>query len=46
LSHYPNFFAQTKSPEDIADFLMMVLTYKVKELNVPNKTEMQKPKQK
>jgi hypothetical protein len=24
---YVNFFAQTKSPEDIADFLLMILTY-------------------
>lgn len=40
-----NFYAQTKTPEDIADFLIMVLTYKVKEAIAPDKTETQKPKQ-
>lgn len=43
---YANFYAQTNSPEDIADFLMMVLTYKVKEPDVSDKTETQKLKQK
>lgn len=40
-----NFYAQTKTPEDIADFLIMVLTYKVKEPSVPDKTETRKSKQ-
>ena len=40
-----NFYAQTKTPEDIADFLIMVLTYKVKEPIAPDKTETQKSKQ-
>jgi hypothetical protein len=43
---YANFFAQTKSSEDIADFLTIVLTYKIKEPNVPDKTEEQKLRQK
>lgn len=28
---FANFYAQTKSQEDIADFLIMILTYKIKE---------------
>lgn len=43
---YANFFAQTKSSEDIADFLIMVLTYKIKEPSAIVKTEAHKPKQK
>ena len=43
---YANFWADTKSQEDIADFLIMILTYKVKEPVEPNSTETQKPKQK
>ena len=39
-----NFFAQTKSVEDVADFLIMVLTYKVKEPPLQDKTPTQKPK--
>lgn len=41
---YANFSAQTKSPEDVADFLIMVLTYKVKEPLLQDKTPTQKPK--
>lgn len=41
---YANFWADTKSQEDIADFLIMILTYKVKEPVMPA-TETQKPKQ-
>ena len=40
-----NFYAQTKSSEDVTDFLIMVLTYKVKEPSAPDKTETQKAKQ-
>jgi hypothetical protein len=40
-----NFFAQTKSPENVADFLLMILTYKVGEMtNLQNKTQVSKPK--
>ncbi len=42
-----NFYADTKTPEDIADFLIMILTYKVKEEpDARDKTEVRKPKQK
>lgn len=42
-----NFFAQTKSQEDIADFLIMILTYKVKEKpDAQNKIQTQIPKRK
>ncbi|HEX8370413.1 MAG TPA: hypothetical protein VF604_17835 [Pyrinomonadaceae bacterium] len=41
-----NFYADTKAPEDIADFLIMVMTYKVKESPVQDKTATKKPKQK
>ena len=41
-----NFYADTKTPEEIADFLIMVLTYKVKEkTDAQNKTEVRKAKQ-
>jgi hypothetical protein len=43
---YANFFAQTNSSEDIADFLVMILTYKVKEPEVEKKIEGKKFKQK
>ena len=43
---YANFWADTKSQEDVADFLVMILTYKIKEPVEQSKTETQKTKQK
>ena len=41
---YANFFAQTKSSEDIADFLLMILTFGSDELATSNKTDSNKQK--
>jgi hypothetical protein len=44
---FANFYAQTKSPEDIADFLIMIMTYKAQEsVGAPDKLEERKLKQK
>ena len=43
---YANFWADTKSQENVADFLVMILTYKIKEPVEQIKTETQKTKQK
>jgi len=40
---YVNFYAQTKSQEDIADFLLMILTYGNNEPIPQNKSEQLKP---
>lgn len=41
---YANFYAETKSPDDIADFLIMILTYKAGEPTPPpDKPEVRKP---
>lgn len=40
---YVNFYAQTKSPEDIADFLLMILTYGHDKPIAENKSEQLNP---
>ena len=43
---FANFYAQTKSPEEIADFLIMILTYKLKEnTKAQTKIEIRQPQQ-
>jgi hypothetical protein len=42
-----NFYAQTRSAEDIADFLLIVLTYGVSEVApAPDKSEVRQPRPK